>query len=230
MKRLVIVICLLCLASYSFAEKPPAEPVEPATREACAFNSIAWVWDFNDSDHGFIPVICEAEAAPAPWEWGVSTEFPDQNVWATSLAGAYAVNTGEALTSPVFAVDSSTNMVEVSHYYDTENNYDGCNLAIDGVPVDPTTGYDVPALCTSTSFYAFCVDMEPGFTDGPTAGFITTCFDISAYAGEEVALEFTFGSDSSVTYPGWYLASVTVGGNVTAVEDGTWSTIKTLYR
>ena len=62
------------------------------------------------------------------------------------------------------------------------------------------------------------VDMEPGFTDDLNPDFITSCFDLSAFIGEEVALEFTFGSDSSVTYPGWYLASVMVGANVVGVE------------
>ena len=49
------------------------------------------------------------------------------------------------------------------------------------------------------------------------------------FFGEEVQLEFQFGSDSSVTYPGWYIGSVTVGGDVVGTEQMTWSTMKSLF-
>ncbi len=166
----------------------------------------------------------------APWEYGVATEFPGINLWVTALLGDYQNNTGEALVSPPFVVDGSTNLVEVYHFYDFENNYDGCNLEINGQVVEPTDGYDVPELSTSTGYYAYCVDLEPGFTDDLLTDFTTTCWDISAFAGQEIQLEFTIGTDSSVTYPGWFLASVTVGGYVTADTNSTWGQIKSLYR
>ena len=68
-----------------------------------------------------------------------------------------------------------------------------------------------------------------GLTRGGRSTFVRDCFDLSAYVGEAVTVAVTFGSDSSVTYPGWYIAGVWAGAIVTPIEDGTWSTFKSLY-
>lgn len=89
-------------------------------------------------------------------------------------------------------------------------------------------GYPDSQLCESTSFYAYCVDMQPGLTDGPTAGFVKDCFDLSAFMGQTVQIAVKFGSDSSVNYPGWFIAGAMAGELVTAAEESNWSTIKRL--
>jgi len=48
--------------------------------------------------------------------------------------------------------------------------------------------------------------------------------------GQEIQLSLDFGSDSSVTYPGWVIFTVRVGGDVVANDGTTWSAIKGLYR
>ncbi len=51
---------------------------------------------------------------------------------------------------------------------------------------------------------------EEGFTDYDNP-WEEQCFDLSAFDGQTIQVEFDFGSDSSVTYPGWYLAYVRIG-------------------
>jgi hypothetical protein len=49
--------------------------------------------------------------------------------------------------------------------------------------------------------------------------------------GETVQIAAKFGSDNSVTYPGWFISSVMVGTDTAVpVEDSTWGQIKTLYQ
>ena len=92
-----------------------------------------------------------------------------------------------------------------------------------------------PVISTSTSFYAFCTDLEEGFTgngfNGASEEWTTRCFDLTPFMGQNVRLEFDFGTDSSVTYPGWYLAYVKVGSEVpTPVEPSTWGDIKNQFQ
>jgi hypothetical protein len=49
--------------------------------------------------------------------------------------------------------------------------------------------------------------------------------------GQNIELNFQFGSDSSVQYPGWYLNSVVVGGTDPVSTDATdWNSMKASYR
>jgi len=227
MKKLLLIVGVLALTTGALAEKPVIESNGvPAPRVACDLNNVVYDWNFADGDQGFTTMMCDVEGEPV-WQHGADATYG--TVWATVLNGSYVSNAGEALVSPTFVVDATTQYVEVVHFYATENIYDGCNLAVHGTVVEPMAGYDVPELNTSANYYAWCVDGEPGFTDDLNPDFITSCFDLSAFMGEEVALEFTFGSDSSVTYPGWYLASVQVGSQVVSVEASTLTEIKALY-
>ena len=228
MKKLMVVIGILALATCAFAAKPVLElEGGPALRIACDLNAIMYDWNFADGDHGFVPTICE-DGAAAVWEYGVDATYG--TVWGTVLDGEYLNDSGEALVSPTFLVDPSTQFVEVVHFYDIETTYDGCNLAVNGQVVAPLEGYDLEELSPSTSFYPFCVDLEPGYTGHDQTGFITTCFDLADFMGQDVALEFTFGSDNSVTYPGWYFASVKVGSIVVVVEESSMGNVKALFR
>ena len=157
------------------------------------------------------------------------------NVWGTVLGGPYSNDSGDGLIAPEVMVEVGVNeLVELVHYVDIETNYDGGNVVvIDGgggeTILEPMAGY--PAIIsTSTSYYAFCVDLEPGFT-GHDAIWTAACGDLSPWDGQVIAIRLDFGSDSSVTYPGWYLAGYTFGTDVsTPVEQESWGTIKGLYR
>jgi hypothetical protein len=220
-------VVVLIMASSAFAEKQEPQS-SPRLMVPCGLNTITYDWDFSQGDMGFTASICDPAGGPA-WEWGAST-IPGApgNVWGTVLSGSYANNTGDGLISPSFTVDVGTELVEVYHYYDIETNYDGGNLIVDGQVVPPYGGYD-GVISTSTSYYAYCTDLEEGFT-GHDQMWRTDCFDLTPFMGQTVQLEFDFGSDSSVTYPGWYLGWVKVGTQVVPDEKFSWGYIKGLYR
>jgi bacillopeptidase F (M6 metalloprotease family) len=222
-------VTLMVTVGVAFAEKEPAGEFFQRAVEPCGFTTVTYDWDFAVSDHGFTPMICEDGGQPV-WAYGEEVTIPGSPgyVWATGLNGSYVNNSGDGLMSPTFMVDGTTAFVEVDHYYDIETNFDGCNLKVNGTVVPPIAGYD-GTISTSTSYYAYCVDLQEGLT-GHDEIWRTDCWDLSAFEGEMVQLQFDFGTDSSVTYPGWYLAAVRVGGQVVPNEQTTWGSIKGMYK
>ena len=173
----------------------------------------------TECDDGGVPV----------WEYGEIPDAPIGNVWVTQLYNPYPSDAGEGLLSPAFMVDESTYLIEVEHAYVTESDYDGCNVKANGEVIHPMEGYPVDEISASTSYYAWCVDGQPGFT-GVVDDWVISCFDLSAFTGQEVELRFDFGSDSSVQNAGWIIRYVRVGGGVVANDGTTWSAVKGLYR
>ena len=229
MRKMLFLVPAVILVTLGIASADkPYQEFNRRTMEPCGFQLVTYDWDFSQGDHGFTTTTCDPTGGGPTWAWGMENIVTTGNVWATVLNGSYASNTGEGLVSPAFMVDASTAFVEVDHYYDIETNFDGCNLKVNGTVVPPIAGYD-GTISTSTVFYAFCVDLQEGFT-GPDQTWRTDCWDISSFEGEMVQLEFDFGTDSSVTYLGWYLAAVRVGGIVVPTAESSWGQIKGLYR
>ena len=242
--RVLVTVLSLCLlvgvaVAQSGAEKLDQDPVS-VTRIECEFVSVAGAVSFGADPGDFTPEICDPGGLPV-WEWGVAATIPPPpapygpNVWGTVLAGSYLSNSGDGLISPSLVIEVGVNeLVELVHYVDIETNYDGGNVVvIDGAGgetvLEPMAGYPA-TISTSTSYYAYCVDMEPGYT-GHDAIWTTACADLSPWDGQVITLRLDFGSDSSVTYPGWYLAGYSFGTDEsTPVEQGSWGTIKGLYR
>ena len=222
-------IALLVLAGTALANKETAGEITRRVNAPCGLLTITHDWDFTVDPHGFTTAPCDAQGNPV-WEYGATTYIPGApgNVWGTVLNSDYLNDSGEGLLSPPFVVAEATLWVEVDHYYDIETNYDGGNLMVNGVVIPPVGGYDA-TLSTSTYYYAWCVDLEDGFT-GHDATWRTDCWDLSQFLGEQVQLEFDFGSDSSVTYPGWYLAAVRVGTTLVPNDEVSWGAIKGLYK
>jgi hypothetical protein len=230
MKAMLTVLCILTLVTVAWGAKPPGRIGETPERVECTFTYVAWEWDFAMGDMGFTTSTCDTEGLPV-WQWGTeSTYFPAQDVWGTILNAAYPNQAGEALISPSWLVDDSSYLVELIHWFDIETSYDGGNLMVNGVVVPPIAGYPDDELSDSTFYYAWCVDSQPGFTGHDPTGFFSSCFDLSAFVGQEVELSLQFGTDSSVTYPGWYLAKIIVGGDVVDNESQTWTELKALYK
>jgi hypothetical protein len=237
MRTLLTVFAVLAMAGGAIAGSPPASPVQIHTPIPCDFTSVCIDWDFAVGPHGFTPTICETGGVPV-WQYGPDVTIPPppsgaQDYWGTVLGGSYPNNSGEGLVSPPFTVAPDCFLMEVLHYYDIENNYDGGNVTVVGDPnnpIPPLGGYDA-IISTSTTYYAFCVDLELGFTDDTVGQWIVDCWDLSAYMGQTIQVSFDFGTDSSVTYPGWYLAYVRLGTNQpVSVDPSTWGGVKSLYR
>ena len=243
--RVLVAILSLCVlvgvaAAQDAGQKSVQDPVT-ITRIDCNFESVWGVGNFGTDDGGFTAAPCEPNGLPV-WEWGVSTYVPappapyGPNVWGTVLNGPYNNNSGDGLISPIpIAIEVGVNeLVELVHYVDIETNFDGGNVVvIDGsggeTILEPMAGYPA-TISTSTTYYAYCVDLELGFT-GHGATWTAACADLTPWDGQEITFRFDFGSDSSVTYPGWYLAGYSFGTDqTTPVEQGSWGTIKGLYR
>ena len=208
----VVTLFLLVIAAIALAEKPRIEIQTQPPKESCNLSAVAYDWDFSTGGHGFTTSMCDTDGYPV-WQYGDTGIIPDTPpmVWGTVLDTGYPTDAGEALISPIWTVGADSYLLEVTHYFDIESAYDGGNVKINGQVVEPTGGYP-GTISENTSYYAWCVDEEPGFT-GNDATWRTDCFDISPWWGEDVSVQFEFGSDSSVQYPGWYLASVRIGSS-----------------
>ncbi|MCK4303005.1 MAG: hypothetical protein KAY24_02065 [Candidatus Eisenbacteria sp.] len=231
MRRLIVLFVLAGLTGVAFAEKPVFDEPDQPIDIQCDLTEVVYDWDFATGDHGFFTELCEVGGVTA-WEYGATTYIAGApgNVWGTVLNDDYPNETGDGLISPSFLVDESTVLMEIFHYFDIETNYDGCNIVVNGIVITPMTGYSVPEISTSPNYYAWCVDMEPGWT-GHNAVWAYSCFDLSQFMDQEVRFSLEFGSDDSVNYPGWYIAYIKVGNaGGTATDGDTWGAIKSMFR
>ena len=228
MKTLLTILCVIAVASVAWADKPLQTTDNIISRVECPFENIAYDWNFAESDCGFTTSPCDDGGLPV-WEYGVPDYWPDP-LWVTVVEGDYPNDAGESLISPSFIVDESAYLVEIFHGYDIDPGYDGGNLSVNGVVVEPMEGYPDDEISGSTDWYAWCVDGEPGFTYYSGGEAIYSCFDLSAFMGEEVQLSFDFGSDSIYVLSGWGIGYVRVGSDEVANDGTTWSAMKGLYR
>jgi hypothetical protein len=216
-------------------------PVPPC----CPFPYACYVADFNTCMVTVDYVACEG--APV-WEYDTSTIAPEiacDGVPVTTILGTilndnYVINAGEVAV--VYAnfmyepfhvsVDAHCACMELCHWYDIETSYDGGNVKVstDGgltwELIHPADGYP-----GATNAWPLCIPNEPAFTGHPPFEFRRDCFDLSMYDGQDILIGFFFGSDGSVTYPGWYIKWVKIGGpTCTPVEESSWGGIKAMFR
>ncbi|MBD3161123.1 MAG: T9SS type A sorting domain-containing protein [Candidatus Eisenbacteria bacterium] len=214
MKLLLVFVLAPLFLGTALAETTPAEVPAPVP-VPCNLDYPVHDWDFVYGTHGFYTMPCD-ESAEDVWEYGSTSQVPDAPpyVWGTVLEGGYLNSSGHALVSTSFYVGSSTYMVEVVHWIEAEPYADGGNVKVrentETYLIEPVGGYPVGEISSDPGFYAPCVDGEPGWS-GEYGVWQTDCFDLSAFMGRTVALEFDFGSDESATSTGWYLAAVRIG-------------------
>ena len=222
MRGIALVVGLLVIVGFVVAqEKEPQTPRAPLAPVPCNLIYVAHDWDFAVSDQGFTTTTCDATGGAPAWEWGTSTiAGAPGTVWGTVLAGNYPVNAGQGLLSPSFSVTAITDKMEILSYLQTETNFDGVNVKVNDTLLQPTDTYNA-TVNTFTTYYAYCVDNQPGWTGSsstPSQNWVQQCFDLSAYTGQSIQVRFDFGSDSSFTYPGWYLGYVRIGDDIIPVE------------
>lgn len=219
----VFVLGLVAAVGIVVAQEKPEQPALPdLPRVPCNLLYVAHDWDFTVSNQGFTTTTCDGTGGAAMWAWGASTiAGAPGTVWGTVLAGNYPNNAGEGLLSPSFAVTATTDKMEILSYLHTETNFDGANVTVNDTLLQPNPVYNA-TISTSTTYYAYCVDNEAGWTGNSSSGasqaWVQQCFDLSAYNGQNIQVRFDFGSDSSVSYPGWYLAYVRIGDDIVPVE------------
>lgn len=211
-------------------------PVPPC----CPFEYVKHLIDFNVWDGGFMVLPCGGTPV---WQWGPLTnpevptvacdDVPVTNILGTNIPGDYPASSGEIAMIGPYMIDEYSTCLELCHFYDTENRFDGGNLKIstDGgatwILATPSRLYDAVTYSS-----CLCLPLENAFTGHQfSTMFLRDCFDLSGYIGTEIWIGFFFGSDSSVQYPGWYIKWVKIGSdNYSPVEDSSWGNIKSLYR
>jgi hypothetical protein len=239
---MLAVFCIFVLTGVAAAQEKPDAPPVTITRVECEFVTTSLVISFGEDPSDLVPVPCGDNGMLPTWMWGVPVIIPPPpdpygpNVWGTIIGGDYSNETGEGLISPPILVEIGVNdLIELVHYVDIETSYDGGNvLVIDEAQNEtiliPIGGYPDDEISDSPNYYAWCVDGEPGFT-GHENVWTYACADLSPWAGQLIQIRHDFGSDSSVTYPGWYLAGVVFGSSVPVpTEESSWGRIKTIYR
>ncbi len=192
---------------------------ETPRHESDPSNSVSWflatqTFDFESHPGPFSPT-----PETGAWEWGVPTSGPGNahsgiNLWATNLEGEYVDNADWRLEGGPFIATSDNVALGFWQWYDIETGWDGGNVKIstDGgntwTLVEPTSGYTGTASSGNAG-----IPGEPCFTGHPQQWEFVT-FDLSPYvsAGTIFYIRFHFGSDGSVTYPGWYIDDVAFAG------------------
>ena len=169
-----------------------------ATATTTTWEYEAYASDFEANNGGF--------SGQGSWAWGVvgpyggtRPEFPagansGTKAWATNLTGDYGNSENIALTSPLIDLSPLQGTTELSwwQWLRTEGSYDFASVQVRGGGTDWTTIY------------------------GPVSGIINLqwtryAYDLSAFAGaSDFQVRFLFTSDSSITYPGWYVDDVAI--------------------
>ncbi|KAA0000145.1 MAG: hypothetical protein FE047_02195, partial [Thermoplasmata archaeon] len=152
------------------------------------------------------------------WEWGEPSYGPDSAhsepyCWGIDLDNEYENAADESLYSIEISLDgiSETPYLTFWHWYDIESYWDGGNVKIstDGGAtweiIYPTTGYPEDSASGSNQGIPY----EPCFSGSQTS-WTKVFFNLEDYVGEDVIIRWHFGSDWSVTYPGWYIDDVQI--------------------
>lgn len=176
--------------------------------------------DFEADNGGF------STDAGTGWEWGIPTSGPGSahsgnKCWATVLGGDYPNNANWSLYSPLFVATTDAPSFAFFHWYNMEayttTAYDGGNVSVkvnDGSYqlVAPRGGYNWSSVVGLG---------EPGFS-GATSGWELVIFDLPmVHQGDVFRIRFRFGSDGSVTRPGWYIDDFILSGfEVSSIEEG----------
>ncbi len=146
------------------------------------------------------------------WEWGEATVGPSAahsglKLWGTDLDAAYNNSALYTLDSREYSLNDPGAALGFYHWRSIETGYDGGNvkLSTDGggtwTLLLPDGGYPDDSIVGLG---------EPGFTGSGDWELVT--FDLGAYLGQTVIFRWTFGTDSSVAYDGWYIDDVIVWG------------------
>ena len=182
----------------------------------------------NDREVLIIPVIYPQDfeiyngsyfqnPATGAWEWGVPTSGPTSaysgtKCWGTVLNGNYLNNANWTLTSYLFYATRNNPVLKFRHWYNMENNLDGGNVKISTYPcttwqlIKPIWGYNGTASSSNAG-----IPVESCYT-GIDTTWTEEVFILPVDSGQYFLVRWHFGSDSAVTFPGWYIDDVTGAG------------------
>ncbi len=155
--------------------------------------------DFESSDGRFTH-----SGVHDPWEWGEPHSGPwaahsGTRVWATELDGNYPSGSSASLFSPTYQLAAGTlptlefwDWLHTEYYYDTGR-----------VQVSADGGLNWETLDQLSA---------------NQGGYTRRIYDLSPYAGRVVQVRFSFYSDISVNYAGWYIDDFAIRGIAAPLE------------
>ena len=159
-------------------------------------------WDFESDDGEF--------TANMGWAWGTDNmagAYSGDNVWGTTLNAQYPNSASYQLVTPELTIPTDDAVLTFWHWMDIETTFDGGNIKIS---TDGGTNWELINPVGGYPGTAYGLNSEACF-NGHDMVWTMATFEIGAYQGESAMFMFNFGSDSSVTYQGWYIDDVYVG-------------------
>ncbi len=169
-----------------------------------------WAEDFESGSAGW--------TFSGNWEWGAPTGYTSNEPGAchlgsgclgTVMGGAYSNSmtySGNRAVSP--SIDLTTAVAPqlvFSGWMALEGCCDGANVWITTDGGATWTALTNPSLAFNTT-----ISGESAWNGTSFASWNEISFDLSAYAGDLVQIAFALHSDSSVTYPGFYVDDVLI--------------------
>jgi hypothetical protein len=152
-----------------------------------------------------------------PVEWTVDPSPPGQEgdpaLWSGSgenFDRAAIVGVSVPTTDATLTFDTT---------YDTEVDWDFgfVQVSTDGGATWTSLANELTTDVHNPGAVPAVIDNLPGIS-GTSDGWVSTSFDLSAYAGQDVLLSFRYITDSSVNGDGWWIDDVAIGGEV--ISDG----------
>jgi len=146
------------------------------------------------------------------WQYGAGTgmcpaAYSGMNEWGinTVSGGGYPNGDSQFMWTPVYYDIPANLKLTFQTYLYSEGYYDGYNVK---VSTDYGATWTLLGSYGNPYNYATLYGLgEPGL--GGTYGYwMPVTFDLGAYAGMDIMLQFHFGSDSSVTYTGDYIDDI----------------------
>ncbi|HEY3296999.1 MAG TPA: T9SS type A sorting domain-containing protein [bacterium] len=159
------------------------------------------------------------------WQWGPvinpngPTAHSGANVWGTGLNDNYPANACGTLDLNLgLQVVSDNAQIEFWYWSQIEQAYDGCNFKVSTdngnswMIFASQDGYDGTTLSVNT-----CIPDEACWTGSLSPQWRHTVIPIVVLLGQTPIFRFTFGSDASVNYAGFFFDDMTIWGMGTPI-------------
>jgi len=154
--------------------------------------------DFEANDGGFTL----SGPAPAPWQWGTPTVFPNAcasgaGCWGTNLSGNYNNSANQTITSPVIDLTGVTGDLQVAWKQAYRIETHSWDKAFAEYSIDGGTWVEMWRNPSSTP-------------PAPGVDWEERTATIAGFSGSNLQVRFRFTSDTSVVYTGWYIDDLAV--------------------